>query len=738
MDLTLNKRGWLSLAVLGASLASVPEARVFGDTTAYGIFKTESFLQSASAGANPLGGFPYTFVVQGSGTGSLTLPSGTKISLPQAGVSTNNSGLLTGGFASESSLEATYPNGSYTLSLSGLPTLTYSVGSPLYPASVPQVNGATWQNGVLVVNPGVANTLNFSTFKEYATAGVAGHMQFQVQSSSSSDNVSLKQQYATVAVNGSTQSATPFTSYTIPAGTLTAGLPYECTLSFDTVGSIDTTSIPGGLSVLLYQNSVTFFMVASSTPAVPAPTITTNPSNQTAPLGGSATFTVGVSFGSSPQPNNTSWIWVFDGQELDLSGQKYVLGQNGSLTVNNVASTDLGTYSVIVLTGGGQATSTGATLSIGTGSAATPPAFTTQPASQVISSGSSVVFNAAASGTPTPTYQWYFNNGPLADGNGISGSATSSLVISGATTANAGSYYCVATNSAGSLQSNSAGLSLTSTPDVGRLINISCRAQVGTGGNILIAGFVIGGAGTSGSEPVLIRGTGPALVPFGVTGTLPDPQLQIYSGSTVVGTNDGWGGSSVITNEDSAVGAFALTNTSSHDAALVETLQSGAFTAQVSGQSGDTGVALVEVYDATPAGTFTQTSPHLINISTRVQVGTGGNILIAGFVIGGSTSETLLIRASGPALVPFGVTGTLPDPQLQLYSGSTLLGTSNGWFGNLAISNAASEVGAFSWSNPASHDSAILVTLPPGAYTAQVSGASGDTGVALIEVYEVP
>ena len=90
MDLTLNKRGWLSLAVLGASLVSIPEANVFGDTTAYGIFKTESFFQSASAGANPLSGFPYTFVVQGSGTGSLTLPSGTKISLPQAGVSTNN------------------------------------------------------------------------------------------------------------------------------------------------------------------------------------------------------------------------------------------------------------------------------------------------------------------------------------------------------------------------------------------------------------------------------------------------------------------------------------------------------------------------------------------------------------------------------------------------------------------------------------------------------------------------
>jgi hypothetical protein len=121
-----------------------------------------------------------------------------------------------------------------------------------------------------------------------------------------------------------------------------------------------------------------------------------------------------------------------------------------------------------------------------------------------------------------------------------------------------------------------------------------------------------------------------------------------------------------------------------------------------------------------------------------VQVGTGGNILIAGFVIGGSTSETLLIRASGPALAAFGVSGTLSDPQLQLYTASTLLGTSNGWLGNLAIANAAGSVGAFPWSNPSSLDSAILVTLPPGAYTAQVSGASGDSGVALIEVYEVP
>ena len=121
-----------------------------------------------------------------------------------------------------------------------------------------------------------------------------------------------------------------------------------------------------------------------------------------------------------------------------------------------------------------------------------------------------------------------------------------------------------------------------------------------------------------------------------------------------------------------------------------------------------------------------------------MQVGTGGNVLIAGFVIGGSTSRTVLVRASGPALAPFGVSGTRPDPELQLFSGATLLGTNIAWGGKFEISNAASAVGAFAWSDPSSADSAILVTLPPGAYTAQVSGASNDTGVSLVEVYEVP
>jgi hypothetical protein len=118
-------------------------------------------------------------------------------------------------------------------------------------------------------------------------------------------------------------------------------------------------------------------------------------------------------------------------------------------------------------------------------------------------------------------------------------------------------------------------------------------------------------------------------------------------------------------------------------------------------------------------------------------VGTGGNVLIAGFAIGGSSAVTVLIRASGPALIPLGVTGTLPDPQLQLYSGSTLLAGNFGWGGSPQIASTAASVGAFTWNSSTSNDSALLITLPPGTYTAQVSGQSGDTGDALVEVYEV-
>jgi sugar lactone lactonase YvrE len=360
------------------------------------------------------------------------------------------------------------------------------------------------------------------------------------------------------------------------------------------------------------------------------------------------------------------------------------------------------------------------------------PTFFRQPGAQTIATGGTVVFGVSAAGSPYPAFQWSLN------GNPIAGATGPMLIIRGATSANGGSYTCAATSPTGSATSAAAELTVVSAPSPGRLVNISCRAPVGKGDNVLIAGFVVGGAGTSGTEPLLIRASGPALVPLGVSGTLPDPSLQLHDSGGTVAQNSSWGGLASLSAEFAQVGAFAWTDASSNDSALAETLPGGPYTAVVAGASGDTGVSLAEIYDATPLGAYAPTSPRLINISARVQVGTGGNILIAGFVIGGSTSKTVLIRASGPALGPLGVTGFLPDPLLELHGSSGTLATNIGWGGDSQVAQVAASVGAFSWGSSSTADSALLVTLPPGAYTAEISGLAGDTGIALVEIYEVP
>jgi DNA-binding beta-propeller fold protein YncE len=380
------------------------------------------------------------------------------------------------------------------------------------------------------------------------------------------------------------------------------------------------------------------------------------------------------------------------------------------------------------------------TLTVIDGNLPGAPSFASEPESQTVNTGTSVAFDAVANTPSSLTYRWFDNGVPIADGAGISGSSTSMLYLSGVTAANTGIYSCVATNGLGNATcSNAAALSIVNTSTPGRLIDLSCRSLVGTGANVLIAGFVVGGSGSSGSEAVLVRGSGPALAPFGVVGVLPDPGLKLVSSNSnsLVAANNGWGGNTLASNTAAAVDAFSWADPSSQDSALVEMLPAGSYTAIVAGASGDSGVALAEIYDATPVGAYSLATPRLTNISARAQVGQGANVQIAGFVIGGATSETVLIRASGPALTPFGVAGVLPDPQLQLNSSNGVIASNAGWGGNAQIAAASAAVGAFSWGTSSTPDSAILITLPPGAYTAEVSGVSGDSGVALVEVYEV-
>ncbi len=385
---------------------------------------------------------------------------------------------------------------------------------------------------------------------------------------------------------------------------------------------------------------------------------------------------------------------------------------------------------------------------IGTSAAASgpfPPVFPTQPVAQTIAAGRTVVFGASASGA-SPSYQWLFDGSPLFDGTTggttISGSAGPTLLISAAGSANAGTYSCVASNFGKAATSNSATLSVVAAADAGLLLDVSCRSLVSPAAGPLIVGFNSGGPGTSGQQALLIRASGPALAQFGVAGALPDPDLQLFGAGGMLAANVGWNGDPAIAAAASLVGAFPWGSTATLDAALSETLPAGPYTGVISGASGDSGIALGEVFDATPPSSRVLGTPRLVNLSGRAQAGTGAQTLIVGFVIGGPASETVLIRASGPALAAFGVSGVLADPMLQVYQSnldgtSTLLESNTGWNANPQIAAVATSVGAFSWGAAPTADSAILVTLPPGAYTAQITGASGDSGTSLAEIYEV-
>ena len=363
----------------------------------------------------------------------------------------------------------------------------------------------------------------------------------------------------------------------------------------------------------------------------------------------------------------------------------------------------------------------------------TRPVITIQPRAQTVVAGSTVAFSVATDGSGL-SYQWRRNGVP------ITGATGATYVLTSAQTVAAGFYTVDVSNSAGSITSESVALTVVgSSTNPGRISNLAIRSQAGTGPELLIVGVAVGGAGTSGSKPLLIRGIGPALAAFGVPGVLADPRLEVYSGSTRILANDNWGGDAQVSTIASELGAFSLGAASGRDAALYSTTFTApnTYSVQVSGSDAATGVALAEIYDATPRSAFTATTPRLINVSARTRVGTGGDILIAGFVITGETSKTVLIRAIGPTLGIFGVPGTLADPKLEVFQGATLVNTNDNWGGDGTLVVAFNSVGAFPIGGQ-SRDAALLVTLPPGNYSAQVSGAGGTTGVALVEVYEVP
>jgi hypothetical protein len=265
---------------------------------------------------------------------------------------------------------------------------------------------------------------------------------------------------------------------------------------------------------------------------------------------------------------------------------------------------------------------------------------------------------------------------------------------------------------------------------VGQLLNISTRLRVQTGQNVLIGGFII-----SGTDPkkVIVRGIGPSLAGF-FSDFLADPTLELHDASRTLATNDDWKVRPDGSSQQAEIDATHLAPTNDRESALISTLpaNNAGYTAIVQGKTNTTGIGVVEAYDLDDT-----TNSKLANISTRGLVETGNNVLIGGFIPGNGVTTVIAI-ALGPSLTNFGITNPLLDPTLELHdsNGNTLRRNDN-WKIREDGSSQQAEIEATHLQPTSDQESALIQTLPPGGYTAIVSGVNNTTGIAVVEVFSL-
>lgn len=504
---------------------------------------------------------------------------------------------------------------------------------------------------------------------------------------------------SSVAIPGATSS-----TFAIAAAQLSDVAPYAVRVS-GAGGSIDSA-----------------IATLSVTPVGSGPIqITARPLSQNVAVGARATFSI------TATGSGLTYQWQKNG--TNIAG-----ATTSSYVIASAQGGDAATYTVRV-TSGTTVETASAQLSVGGASAGI--SISTQPSSITVEVGQTATFRVEATGSGL-TYQWQKN------GANIGGATASVYSIASAQTGDAGTYTVRIVGTTGSVDSQPAVLTVGSTPPpppppadpVSRLVNLSILTNLSTAGDSFTMGYVVGGAGTSGTKPILIRAAGPTLgaAPFNITGALADPKLETFAGSTKTGENDNWGGSSTLSTAFASVGAFAYVSPTSLDAAVLGNISAGDNSVRVTGTG--TGTVIAELYDSTASTAMTATTPRLVNVSVLKALGTG---LTAGFVVDGTGAKKVLIRAVGPTIgaAPFNVAGAVADPQLQLFSGQSVIAANDNWGGTAELTAAFTQVGAFAL-HAASRDAALLATLQPGSYTVQVSGVGGTTGVAIVEVYEVP
>jgi hypothetical protein len=270
------------------------------------------------------------------------------------------------------------------------------------------------------------------------------------------------------------------------------------------------------------------------------------------------------------------------------------------------------------------------------------------------------------------------------------------------------------------------GPSYLSAVPASNLVNLSTRAFVGTGNNVVIGGFII-----QGSQPatVVLRGIGGSLPALGINNALQDSVIELHRADGItLAESDDWPDDSGA----STIASYHLDPTNSRESAILATLNPGSYTVVLrsfdNGDGNVTGTGLIELYDLHTTG------GRAGNISTRGPVSAGDQVLIGGFIVGGSQTKEVVVRALGPSLGAAGVSGALPDPTMELRDASgNLVDSNNNWGDHPKAAQIQSE--GLAPTQPV--ESALQVTLNPGSYTAIVRGANGAAGVGLVEIYDL-
>lgn len=280
-------------------------------------------------------------------------------------------------------------------------------------------------------------------------------------------------------------------------------------------------------------------------------------------------------------------------------------------------------------------------------------------------------------------------------------------------------YFAAVAYNSGGLQSElSEEISYTVGPSTSGLANVSTRARVSDGEDVVIGGFIIAG---DTPRTVVLRGLGPSLTQAGIPGAASDPKLSLFNSTGgLIAFNDNWDPTDPITI------ASGLAPTEPLESFLMATLPAGAYTSVLE-TNGSPGVALFELYQlGSPSG--------VVNLSTRGRVGVGDNVIISGFILTGGHSTRVVVRAIGPSLSSAGVSDPLADPELELFDGyGTLIFRNDNW-----RTDQEAQIEQSGLAPQSDQESAIISTLSAGNYSAVARGVDGSEGVALVEIYALP